>query len=106
MKKVIRLTEGDLVRLVKKVLEEQSDSDTRRYDLLMQNIKKRYPNMCSYIAAGGNRYKVDVKQGKNFSFDPEVKEFQALYNKMSAKHKLIVDGIIGPQMREMFCTPS
>ena len=43
MKKVIRLTESDLVRIVKKVLEEQrSDSDIRRFSQLIENIKKKY----------------------------------------------------------------
>lgn len=103
MKKVIRLTEGDLVRLVKKVLEEQSDSDTRRFNILIQNIEKRYPNICKgYFDNRG----VTQNRGKNLPFDPEVKELQMIYNKMYPKEKVIVDGIVGPQMRQMFCTPS
>jgi len=109
MKKVIRLTEGDLVRIVKKVLEEQrSDSDIRRLNQLRQNIEKKYPNMCKGldIPLGGNRYRMDVKLGKNLPFDPEVKEMQLLYNKMYPDNKVTVDGIVGPQMRGLFCIPS
>lgn len=109
MKKVIRLTESDLVRIVKKVLEEQrSDSDIRRFSQLIENIKKKYPNMCkgSYIPLGGNRSRIDVKLGKNLPFDPEVKELQLLNNKMYPDNKVTVDGIVGPQMRGMFCIPS
>jgi hypothetical protein len=66
----------------------------------MQNIEKRYPNMCKGY--------FDVKQNrsKNLPFDPEVKEFQMIYNKMYPTRKVIVDGIVGPQMRELFCTPA
>ena len=109
MKKVIRLTESDLVRIVKKVLEEQrSDSDIRRFSQLIENIKKKYPNMCkgSYIPLGGNRSRIDVKLGKNLPFDPEVKELQLLNNKMYPDNKVTVDGIVGPQMRGIFCIPS
>lgn len=95
MKKVIRLTEGDLVRIVKKVLEEQgSDKDTLTYFKLRDKIMSKYPDMCT-----GDKPKV----GKNLPFDPEVKELQVLHNKGNQKNKMIVDGIIGPQMKKYFC---
>lgn len=111
MKKVIRLTESDLARIVKKVLEEQtSDSDRRRFDQLRKNIERKYPDMCKGLnvptSGGRARFlKMDVKLGKNLPFDPEVKEFQMLYNK-NRDTSVTVDGIVGPQMREIFCIPS
>jgi 3-deoxy-D-manno-octulosonic-acid transferase len=89
MKKTVRLTESDLVRLVKKVLNEQStqsNSDLAKYKSLGNTLMKKY---------GCNK--------RSTQFDPQVKEYQELKNKLQGKTVLKVDGLLGPKTLSDLC---
>ena len=40
MRKVVRLTEGDLVRLVKRIVKESDKENDKGYNFLKKNTKK------------------------------------------------------------------
>jgi len=52
MKKIVRLTESDLVRLVKKVINEQSETDTRLKNIDLTKFLDDYSNKLSNILKG------------------------------------------------------
>lgn len=96
MSKIVRLTETDLVRLVKKVIEEQKDDENlmNEYELLLGKMNTKYAQAC----------KTNFKKSTNFPFDPDIKKLQMLWNKLF-KGNLMVDGIVGPQMKSFLCNP-
>ena len=63
MKKIIRLTESDLTRIVKRIIEEENNSKTNKYGF----VKVNYPNP-SLISKMESDKRL---RGKNFN--PEVK---------------------------------
>lgn len=93
MKKVIRLTETDLVRLVKKVINEQrplnKKLDSKKLEVaerLRQEVYKKY----------GCR-----KQSN--TFDSLVEKYQKSVNDAYEKELLKVDGILGPKTASQVC---
>jgi hypothetical protein len=62
MKKVIRLTELDLIRLVKKIIKEQTNYEQRSYDA--DNAVGGFLNNMSGGMYGKNKIKSDMKQFK------------------------------------------
>lgn len=86
MKKVIRLTEGDLVRLVKRIVKE-SDKENRGYDFLKKHTNI---NVDSIINFNDDSYN-DVDDFLNDVFTSAEtfhKDFQKLYLVQDYFHKL------------------
>ena len=104
MKKIIRLTENDLTRIVKRVIMEQNSE--HEFVTLTKKIQSKYRDLCKYDTLkdyGGGRKTVKLNTGgKQYQFDPDVKRYQELYNSLS-KTKLKVDGIIGPETKTAIC---
>lgn len=78
MKKVIRLTEGDLVRIVKRIVKE-SDKENKVYDFLKNHTNI---NVDSIIDFDGESYN-DVDEFLNDVFPSAEtfhKDFHKLYN--------------------------
>jgi len=97
MSKIVRLTESDLMRLVKKVIKEQKNDENlmKEYELLLGKMNSKYSQAC----------KTNFKKSTNFPFDPDIKKLQMLWNKLF-RGDLKVDGIVGPQMKRFLCFPS
>ena len=99
MKKIIRLTESDLMRLVKRVISEQNEKPNfSELQVLSRKIKNKFPNFCI-----GN---------KIMPYNEEVKKFQIEFNSLVDKYRktylskakqVKVDGVIGPEMRNKLC---
>ena len=101
MKKVIRLTESDLMRLVKRVISEQNEKPNfSELIVLSRKINNKFPNFCN--------------SNKIMQYNEEVKKFQIEFNSIVDKYgktkyfsrakKVNVDGVIGPEMRNKLCT--
>ena len=102
MSKIIRLTESDLVRLVRKVIKEEITSDEiQNLGLIAQNLSRKYSNQ---ISAQKDKMGIgNVLLNKHM--DQEVLKFQKLFNSMISKAergnvffgmpKLKEDGFIG-----------
>jgi hypothetical protein len=60
MKKIIKLTESDLIRIVNRVINESSDED-KRYELLIDRLVMTYYSNIKYKKEGSNIY---VYRGK------------------------------------------
>jgi hypothetical protein len=90
MSKVIRLTEGDLIHLVKKVIKEQQN----QYEAAMDVLLKKYgePNLCG--VAGFK---------KIWPYDENVKKFQIELNKFYKRKVVAEDGILGPDTKSWIC---
>jgi hypothetical protein len=116
MKKTIRLTESDLIRIVKKVIKEQMSDNEDDYsnppkevDALNLQIKKLVPKVF-------NRFPDVCKTNKIYPYDDNVKNIQVLQNKITKIMKnynpkgwskatfIEEDGIIGPETKKTWCT--
>ncbi len=92
MKKVIRLTESDLVRIVKRAINEQASQ--KDYDSAFDVVFNKY----------GEDDICNVKMGnKTFPYDEDVKNFQIAINKRHNSKKVSEDGIFGPETRAYIC---
>ena len=102
MARIVRLTESDLIRLVRRVIMEQSTSSNYKDDL---------GNLFDLI-----RKKIDIGEfclGKKrvYPYMVEVQKAQKLINiylpddvrQRTNTGKLIEDGKLGPQMRDFLC---
>ena len=100
MKKIIRLTESDLMRLVKRVISEQNEKPNfSEMQSLSRKIGEKFPNFCM-----GH---------KIMPYNEDVKKFQIEFNSIVDKYgktndfygvkKIKVDGVIGPEMRNHLC---
>jgi len=92
MKKIVRLTESDLVRIVTRVVNEQSSQ--KDYDSAFDVVFNKYgkDNICN------------VKMGdKTFPYDEAVKKFQIEINKKYNSKKVKEDGLFGPKTRAYIC---
>jgi len=94
MGKIIRLTESDLNRIVKRVINEQvSTQEKQELTNLGLKLRTKYKN------------KICGSNITQLPFDADVKRYQELNNKVGyLGTKLKVDGIIGPVMKKEFCT--
>jgi nucleoside-triphosphatase THEP1 len=93
----------------KPLVSEQSSDSKQEYINLKKKLQKKYPEICKYDTInkskdGSSKIKLNTG-GKIYPFDSEVKRYQELYNKLSS-NKIKVDGIIGPEMKKLFCTLS
>jgi Skp family chaperone for outer membrane proteins len=93
MKKIVRLTESDLVRLVKKVINEQRPLNKKldpkkleEEERLRQEVYKKY---------GCGK--------KSNTFDSLVEKYQKAVNNAYEKEMLKVDGILGPKTASQVC---
>ena len=92
MRKIVRLTESDLVRIVKRVINEQNT--LKDYESLLDIILKKY---------GGDDI-CNVQMGnKTFPYDENVKNFQIAINKKYNSKKVREDGIFGSETRAYVC---
>lgn len=92
MKKIIRLTESDLTRLVERVIAETDTDSKVRFLKLDKKLKEKYYN--------------DVcKVGKMVPKDPEVEEYQEVHNKIKSP-LLKIDGLLRGATKKVFCTPN
>jgi hypothetical protein len=93
MKKVIRLTESDLVRLVKKVINEQRPLN-----------KKLDPKKLEVVTRLRNEILKKYGCGKQSdTFDSLVEKYQKAVNNAYEKEMLKVDGILGPKTASNVC---
>ena len=93
MKKVIRLTESDLVRLVKKVINEQRPLN-----------KKLDPKKLEVVTRLRNEILKKYGCGKQSdTFDSLVEKYQKAVNDAYEKEELKVDGILGPKTSSNVC---
>lgn len=92
MKKVIRLTESDLTRLVERIIAE-TDADSKvEFLKLDRKLKEKYYN--------------DVcKMGKVVPQDSEVEKYQELYNRVKSAN-LKIDGLLKGETKKVFCSKS
>lgn len=96
-KKVIRLTESDLIRLVKRVIKEQEESE----QVLKERIKKTF---------GINSF-CNVSPSQKFPYNEDVKKLQLIYIGQNRKvypdyvnsEKLVADGILGKKTLSLLC---
>jgi len=90
MKKIIRLTESDLTRLVERVIAETGADSKVRFLKLDRKLKEKYYN--------------DVcKIGKLVPKDPEVEEYQEVHNQIKSP-LLKIDGLLKGATKKVFCT--
>lgn len=90
MKKIIRLTESDLTRLVKRVIAETDTDSKVEFLKLDKKLKEKYYNdVCT--------------MGKVNPKDPEVEKYQELYNRVKSAY-LKIDGILRGTTKKVFCT--
>lgn len=90
MKKIIRLTESDLTRLVKRVIAETGTDSKVRFLKLDKKLKEKYYN--------------DVcKAGKLVPKDSEVEEYQEVHNQIKTPF-LKIDGLLRGATKKVFCT--
>jgi hypothetical protein len=87
----------------------QNSSNINDFMSLHKKLLSKYSDVCKYDTLkdyGGGLKDVKLNTGgKVYPFDPEVKRFQELYNKLS-EYKLKVDGIIGPETKKVICLKS
>jgi|LakMenE18May11ns_1017448.scaffolds.fasta_scaffold9909937_3 hypothetical protein len=106
MKKVIRLTESDLVRLVSRIIREQQEDDiqmggTQIEKELKNRIQKTFgiSDLCS------------ISRTKTFPYNEDVKKLQEFYIKHKYEfypdfvhgEQLKADGILGPKTLSVLC---
>jgi hypothetical protein len=97
MKKTVRLTESDLIRLVKKVIKEQEESE----QVLKERIKKTF---------GINSF-CNVNPSQKFPYNGDVKKLQLIFISQNRKvypdyvnsEKLVADGILGKKTLSLLC---
>jgi hypothetical protein len=71
------------------------------------DYKQEYANLGNKLQKKDGSSKVKLNTGgKIYSFDSDVKKYQELHNKLQPSYKIKVDGIIGPEMKKLFCTLS
>lgn len=102
MKKVIRLTESDLVRIVKRVISEQTEpltgeSLTKFYNAMIANYEKdkSFEGMTIFSTLLNNRDKnIPVKQLQDYvnKTTGEELDFMGIYNGLTNKEVLAVKG--------------
>jgi hypothetical protein len=93
MKKIVRLTESDLVRLVKKVINEQRPLN-----------KKLDPKKLEVVTRLRNEILKKYGCGKQSdTFDSLVEKYQKAVNNAYEKEMLKVDGILGPKTASNVC---
>jgi hypothetical protein len=89
-------------------VSEQSINYKQEYVNLGKKLQKKYPEICKYDTIKKNKDGSSVSRlntgGKIYSFDSDVKKYQELHNKNQPSYKIKVDGIIGPEMKKLFCT--
>jgi peptidoglycan hydrolase-like protein with peptidoglycan-binding domain len=92
MKKVIRLTESDLKKIIKKVISEQHDEEEYETVTSVQKfLNNRYKKDKTFIPL-----KVDGKTGPNSKTAEAIKKYQR------EKRFLDIDGVLGHEtMGEM-----
>jgi len=75
MKKVIRLTESDLTRLVKRIIQEQkteiNQEGKKRFDKLSNDVSKGF---CIPVLSQGGRMNFECKDGHYWIMD-EYRKF-------------------------------
>lgn len=92
MKKVIKLTESDLTRLVERIISETDTDSKVEFLKLDKKLKEKYYN--------------DVcKMGKAVSQDSEVEKYQELYNRVKSAN-LKIDGLLKGETKKVFCSKS
>lgn len=89
MKRIIKLTESDLKRIVKKVVKEQLD-ERESIMAIQQFLNDRYKKDPKF-----KQLTVDGKTGPNSQTENAIKKYQA------EKRVLDVDGQIGPNTIEL-----
>jgi hypothetical protein len=101
MARVVRLTEYDLTRLVRRVIKEQGNSSNWKSDLAELFILIRKKVDINEFCSG---------RKKVYPYMEEVKKAQILINTYESDEiqkaktgKLIEDGKLGPQMRNFLC---
>lgn len=116
MKKTIRLTESDLIRLVKKVIKEQMSDNEDDYSNppkeVINNLISQKNNLISKIYI---RFPDICSTNKIYPYDDNVKKAQALENQITKIMKnynpkgwskatfMKEDGIIGPETKKTWC---
>jgi hypothetical protein len=76
MRKVVKLTESDLARIVKKVIKEQKQT---KQDVLKKQVLKNGWESVSEMIGFDNLYK--------FGFNNDYNEFLNLFNNLDIEHK-------------------
>jgi hypothetical protein len=76
MRKVVKLTESDLTRIVKKVIKEQKQT---KQDVLKKQVLKNGWESVSEMIGFDNLYK--------FGFNNDYNEFLNLFNNLDIEHK-------------------
>lgn len=76
MRKVVRLTESDITRIVKKVIKEQKQT---KQDVLKKQVLKNGWESVSEMIGFDNLYK--------FGFNNDYNEFLNLFNNLDIEHK-------------------
>jgi hypothetical protein len=104
MKKIVRLTESDLVRIVKKVIKEQQAIGGAGIAFRVQQMKKDAENLeqaCSTWNHLNSSDKQKARQwskqftkGSQFNMDTACSQSQAYKAIMSDNDRKVVDGII------------
>jgi hypothetical protein len=91
MKKVIRLTESDLVRLVKRVILEQPQNPGF-YDELRKKGYKMKQNWTDFALTNQKMYGEIKEATKFFNYEPDMIVFFENVNKGPAPIRFITDG--------------
>jgi hypothetical protein len=100
MKKVIRLNESDLVRIVKKVIEEQSEE--KNYYLGIQKfLNKKFPDL-KLVEDGktGPNSKTEqaiIRYQKTIGANPDGQWGQETWSKMPEKEKKFLKSVIAKE---------
>ncbi len=80
MKRIVRLTESDLTRIVRRVISEQTQGDVMaKYGIETAERDETNPMRFSYMKVGGSRYITYDCKEKKFYKDDVVAPQQAAY---------------------------
>jgi hypothetical protein len=116
MKKVIRLTESDLIRLVKKVINEQMSDNEDDYSNPPKEVGDLNLQIKNLVSKVFNRFPDVCRTNKIYPYDDNVKKAQVLQNQITKIMKnynpkgwskatfIKEDGIIGPETKKTWCT--